>query len=353
MEASIDKYTYRLQFTNNAYMQLNKLAKIYTDSMFESDSKIYDYSKAMRKAFKTAVRFADFAEKDKVFAEEEGRDAYIQEFRAPEMVYKEPKSLSYEDIYNGNWVDGMRTSMLDNHIPSAWKTLNVLDSEIFYQTGAVEPNLAREVTALDFDNAEGIGSSAISRMPVLSIHGLDDLIQAITVNELYRKYGPKGTVDPNKFNYFVSVWDAGLIQPHMRKRYMEEYNKAFAAVMKNNKFFEQLTRGWEDSIANIRGENIENPDHKADFEKLKKEIKNMRAITQGFYQGGKKYVSEDRKSGIEEADAAMKNRGIYQIYSPEAYDDMLKGVEIAGQSDTSYFGDSLLDNRASFANIKP
>jgi hypothetical protein len=305
----------------------------------------------MRRAFKTYVRFADFAQKDKVFAIQEKRSPYIPDFKAPEMIYKEPQDL--DSIYTKPWVDSMVTSMLDNHIPQRWKKLNVLDSDIFYQTGAVEPNLAREVTALDYDNEQGIRSKAVSRMPVISIHGLDDLIQAITVNELYRKYGPNGTVDPGTFNFFVSVWDAGLIQPHMRTRYMEEYNKAFREVMKNNRFFSQLTKGWEDATAHINPNDISDKSHASDFAKLQREIKRMRGITNELYAGAgsKELVSEDKRSGIKSAEKAMQDRGIHQIYAGEAFGELERGRAVATTPSTSIFGDTLVDSRDSFKDF--
>jgi hypothetical protein len=347
-EVTIDSNSYRLVFSNNAYMQLNKLAELYTTSMYESDNNIYEYSKNMRKAFKTSVLFADFAQKDRKFAQAEGRSPYI-DFKPPQMIYREPQNL--DSVYTKPWVDGMTKSMLDEHIPDKWKKLNFLDTEIAYQTGTPQPNIDREMVAMDFDNDEGIRSKSISRMPVVSIHGLDDLIQAITVNELYKKYGPNGTVDPGSFNYFVSVWDAGIIEPHMRVRYMEEYNKAFAKVMKENKFFSQLTRGWEDSIRGIIADDISNPDHRNAFKTLKNSINRMREKTNEIYKGSGSYVSEDKKRGIKEADKAMEERSIFQTYVPEAYDELLAGIRSASTSPSALNQGIPLDSKSIFSDF--
>jgi len=347
-QISIDEYSYRLVFSKNAYKQLNALAKIYTDSMYESDNNVYEYAKNMREAFKISVLFADFAQKDRLYAAQEQRSPYVN-FKPPQMIYKEPQDL--DSVYTKPWVDGMTKSMLDEHVPDEWKSINVLETNIPYQAGVPQPNVAREVTALDFDNDEGIRSKAISRMPVISIHGLDDLIQSITVNELWRKYGPEGTVQANKMNYFVSVWDAGLIEPQMRKHYMEEYNKAFAAVMKNNKFFSQLTRGWEDAIYGIDPSDIQDPTQKKKFSELKNRINKMRAVTNDFYKGSSSYTPEDKKRGIKEADEAMEERSIFQTYVPEAYDELMAGILSASSSPSALNQGVPLDSKNTFADF--
>ena len=51
----INKRSGRIEVQGEAFKQLNALAKIYTDSMFEVDPAILEYSKSMRQVYQTLV----------------------------------------------------------------------------------------------------------------------------------------------------------------------------------------------------------------------------------------------------------------------------------------------------------
>ena len=311
----IEKGSGRLKLQGEAYKQLHKLAEIYTNSMLEVDPNIREYSKKMRQVYTTLVKVAQF-QKD--------NPNLMGNFKAPQMTYKEPKSLSFEDIYNGRWVDGMSNSMLRENIQGDVKKFSFLKSEIMFKEGNLAVDIDKETEALDYNNPRGLSSEAITRWPVVSIHGLDDLVKSITISELKRKY-------PDEFNFYIDVWDAGIVLPHMAGRYAEEYNKAWVAVMDNNRFFEQITRGLTEAVNSV-GE-IENTKIAKKLQDVTDEIDKMRAMTNEIYQGlnfSDKPFLENRTSK-RETNAYMEAFGIDQIYAQENEEDIRKRGRLASQ----------------------
>jgi hypothetical protein len=303
----------RLHLQGEAFKQLHKLAEIYTNSMMEVDPNIRKYSENMRKVYNTLVMVAQF-QKD--------HPTVMGNFKAPQMTYKEPKSLSFDDIYNGRWVDGMSNSMLRENIQEDAKKFSFLDSEIFYKEGSLAVDIDTETEALRWNNPRGLQSEAITRFPVVSIHGLDDLVKSITISELKRKY-------PDDFNFYIDVWDAGIVLPHMAARYAEEYNKAWVAVMDNNRFFDQITRGLVKSLNSV-GE-IEDTKIAGRFDEVKDAIDAMRTLTNEIYEGvnySDKPFLEDRTSKRETSEY-MEAFGIDQIYAQENEPDIRRRGKLA------------------------
>jgi len=344
----------RLVLQGKAWGHLNKIAETYVNSMNEAEPRLKDYSKYMRKAFKTYVKFAKLAQDN---------PDVMGPVSAPKMTYKEPSGISMEAVWQKNWIDGMSTSMIENHIPSDWKTFDIMGSEILFQEGIPVPNLDAESEALKFTN--DVKSAGISRFPVISIHGLDDLVQSITISEMNRLY-------PDDFKFFLSVWDAGRVPTNMLRNYSNIYNKVFEKVMKENDFFKQLTNGFREAI-----NSIEIRDNKGtrladkflekgrksgvvnEYNQLKGMIADLEAFERTTWEGekykpGMATTTDENVEGkntlFERAE--MSGGQIKQMFfpDPDEYEDYLSSKESQSTVQSAFSG-SLLDNNEVAAEL--
>jgi hypothetical protein len=254
-----------INFQGRAKKQLEVYADTFVQGMVKADPKILDYSKKMRKVFKTYIQLADFAKQSGI------------SFDAPSFTYMEPVDISEGASYDTDrphkpYAPGLKTSMLDTIIPEEWTILKmggVTDSagnpiEVYYEGGTQQPDLQSEVNALARNSEER--SSGVTRFPVISIHGLDDLILSMAVTELKRvadseakkalnKEGIKKPTEEqiklkSNFGFYMSVWDAGRVSPLMIQKFTDAYNKAFIQVMRQNRFFEMLYNQFNDFLSN-------------------------------------------------------------------------------------------------------
>jgi len=309
----INKRSGRIEVQGEAFKQLNALAKIYTDSMFEVDPAILEYSKSMRQVYQTLVKVAKF---------QEDNPGVMGDFTAPQMVYMEPSST--KNVYNSSWIKGMSTSMLRENIQGEDKKFNFLNSEITYKSGSLGVDIQKEAESLVFGNARGLQSEAITRFPVVSIHGLDDLVKSITISELKRKY-------PDEFKFYIDVWDAGIVMPNIAGRYAEEYNKAWTSVMLNNQFFKQIVEGLDNSLASVG--TLDDKRISQDLQEVIDEIDKMRRLTNDIYRTRQATDKPDLfdKRGKKELDAYMKAFGTDQIYAQENENNIARRRALASR----------------------
>jgi len=227
-----------LQPNTELEAKLDTYSDFFVEGMRQADPRILEYSKRMRGLFTSYVKIAAFAKNNNI------------QFGEPEMAYYEPSDIN--NPYGAKWKKGMRTSMIEKHIPSEYLSTPFLGEDIvgdmaksweelpiYYKEGKPQVDYDKELSDL-----ENISSEAITRFPVVSIHGLDDLAISIAVSEMARKY-------PNDFKYFMSVWDAGRVPPLLRSKFSKEYNKALLETIKNNNFFLNLSTNFRNFVENI------------------------------------------------------------------------------------------------------
>ena len=231
-----------ISFRGEAQKQLRKYADAFVIGMNKADPDILKYSQEMRNVFKTYVKLADFASQQGIA------------FDAPQFTYNEPAGTAYHQMYGGTpYVPGLRTSMLDKVIPEEWATMTMgelMDAngnpiQVFYEKGQSKPDLQTEVDAMARDAEEQ--STGVTRFPVITIHGLDDLILSMAVTELKKMSAAEAskTGKPDAFQFYLSVWDSGRISPLMIQKFTDAYNKAFLKVMQENRFFKMLLNQFE------------------------------------------------------------------------------------------------------------
>jgi len=199
------------------------------------------------------------------------------------------EGANHNDPY-GRQVKGMRTDMIDKHIPSEYMSIpfigsdelgNITESwdegDIHYQRGQPEHNLDKEIEGIEWES--DVRSAGITRFPVISLHGLDDLAISIAVNQMKKNY-------PDDFKYFMSVWDAGRMPPLLRNKFAKEYNKALVHVVKNNRFFENLSKSFNDFINSIPQDKLAkiNSNTKVSdaFKKVRKASQNLVTTAMSF-----------------------------------------------------------------------
>ena len=268
----------KVVFKDAALEHMDKIAVIFRNAMYDSDPLILKYSSRMRKMFKVYAKLSAFSE------------ANGQDFGSPEMFYMEPMDLN--NPYKGKWGVGMKTDMIDKHIPTEYTSIPFLGSDehgntsvdwdegdIHYQKGKPQHDLAGELDALDFNT--DTRSKGVTRFPVISIHGLDDLAISIAVVQMKKNH-------PETFTYFMSVWDAGRLPPLLRRQFAQEYNKALKEVVKNNRFFENLAISFENFIGegklpkDLEAKLNANPDTQDELRKLRKDTQSIVNMAKGF-----------------------------------------------------------------------
>ena len=288
----------------NAGKELRKYAEAFVKGMNKADPKILKYSQEMRKVFKTYIKLADFAKQTGTT------------FEAPHFTYMEPQGISEGDMYdtkkNGKhrpYVPGLKTSMLDTIIPNDWKIMKMGDMmdingnpvEIFYEDGQAIPDLQTEVNALSQLSEER--STGITRFPVISIHGLDDLIISMAVTELKKISAAeaKKTGKPDAFQFYLSVWDAGRVSPLMIEKFTKAYNKAFIQVMRQNRFYKMLYEQFNDFLTkpdvvaaiNKVKQGVGSDNLKADVIAIESSMKKLESLIAKIESGGKEGMASN------------------------------------------------------------
>lgn len=263
---------------------LNEVAEDYYSGMDEaSNGQLEVYSTAMRDAFKAMTNM------------EALHDDLGEGFSEPKMTYKTPSDVN--DPYGSPWKDGMSTTMIDKVANGDWLRADFssgIDSEIdFRSISPITYNKNPDFTDIQGEKEKQTwqddqrkylnknNSTAITRFPVISIHGLDDLVMSIAISELdreLRKNGGKG------LQYIMSVWDAGRVPVLLRDKFAKHYNKAFTKVMKENSFFEMLYRGLDVSLKEAQGKMtlVISRNKVTELENMEKAVRKMKTTMENF-----------------------------------------------------------------------
>ena len=233
---------------------IEKFAKTFVTSMYAADPDLATYSKHMRRAFETMTKM-------KYLGYQLGK-----KWGEPMMTYRTPSNEN--DPHGSKWVDGMTTTMIDKTIPEDY--LSALfesnagisdeyfrsESPITYQTSEPSLDYEAELGKQKYDKdarkfLNDTRSKATTRYPVISIHGLDDLIVSIAISELNRELSQGGGAG---LPYVMSVWDAGRVPVLLRGKFGKHYDAAFLKVMQENNFFEMMARGMAENISQGRAD---------------------------------------------------------------------------------------------------
>ena len=251
----LDPSTGKVRFNKNteAKAKLELLASQIVEGMNKADPKILEYSQVMGDIYQSYIKLG-------LMFKDNGQPNEVIE---PKMTYWEPSDPN--NIYGGKWVKGISVPMLRYTLPkemlesmkvggvdaegNSWEGLDVHSN-----AGNKQADWDLEDRVMNDPDAweRGLRSAGFTRFPVISIHGLDDLIISIAIVEMKKKYG-------DKMPPIQSVWDAGRMPSLMREEFAMKYNEAELAVMKHNRFFDQISEGLQDSLEKI----YQNPTLKA------------------------------------------------------------------------------------------
>ena len=247
LQVKLDREAGKIIFNKDteALSKLEKLAGMIVNGMNKADSRILEYSKIMGDIFDSYISLG-------LMFRDNGR---LNDVIAPHMTVIEP--LDPNNIYGGKWGKGVTVPMMGNVYPKEnlkvmptggvnnmgipWEGLNVYSS-----AGSQEVDWASEAALREDPEAweKGFRSFGYTRFPVVSIHVLDDLIISMAIVSMKKKFG-------DKMPPIQSVWDAGRMPVQMREEFAIQYNKAEMEVMKHNRFFDQISKGLQDSLQKI------------------------------------------------------------------------------------------------------
>jgi len=309
-----------LEDSGDLVMLLHELATDYYQGMNKaSKGKLEVYSRDMRNAFKAMTSMSAFGV---------GLGWDLEE---PMMVYKTPKDVN--NVYGGDWVDGMRTTMIDKVVPGEWMQADFAGIDeatgqefssvvpLTYNTRASAVDIGAEKLKQTWQEDQekflnNSNSDAITRFPVISIHGLDDLIMSIAISEMNKsllKKGGKG------LEYIMSVWDAGRVPVLLRDEFAQHYNKAFEIVMKKNNFFTIMHASMETYLkkaqANRALVEAKGPAAVKNLEELADSVAKMKLTMERYLGKGLNYKGDTIKTGGGTSAFAGNTEAIMQMDS--------------------------------------
>jgi len=264
VESSLDNPdTFR--FTGEALRAVGSIANAFVNGMYASDTRLLEYSQEMRKAYNTYIRLLEYGGRDRQGGSYSLTTEQGGNWKAPHWKYTEPVTKPGQNAYSKPWSNkkGKTVSMVNENIPGDWKWFDLANegSKTWYQENDPIPDVDSEIRSL-LKKEPLYRSTGITRFPVVSIHGLDDLILSVALTEMHRKiksghYEKLGVPKDDGLTFFMSVWDSGRVPPLLLEPWAKEYNKAFLKTMKENNFLTQLGEGFENMMDSIP-EKVEN-----------------------------------------------------------------------------------------------